>query len=409
MHDLVYDLARSVMDEELIVYNADKVRSLVDSKYRLYASVTNCCKPLRILTILPAKLRALLFQNCSNLGITGGSFSFAKCLRVLDLTESSISRFPSSIGQLKHLRFLVAPGMKNPSFPNCIAGLSKLQYLNIHGSSQVSPRPASLGKLRHLMYLDLSGCSEIVELPKRSLENLKNLVHLELSTCSGFVRISEALCYLTKLQYLNLSSCSNLERLPQDVGNLTELQYLYLSSCHKIDALPESIGKLINLVHLDLSGCSFVMPEALGDLTKLKYLSLSGVLDYDRKAEETIDNISTLANLEHLDLSWNYFRSLPKSIGDLKCLHTLDLSGCRELSYLPDSIGSIDSLELLLVDQCSVQLKEHIRRWRSELKCNPLVHFVVRHNEDGSGSNLHQLEDKNPSELEISCLEALTV
>jgi Leucine-rich repeat (LRR) protein len=403
MHDLVYDLARSVMDEELIVYNADKSRSLVDSKY---ASLTDCSKPLRISTILPAKLRALLFQNCSNLGITGGSFSFAKCLRVLDLTESSISRFPSSIGQLKHLRFLVAPGMQNRSFPKCISGLSKLQYLNIHGSSQVSPRPESLGKLEHLMYLDLSGCSEIVELPKTSLENLKNLVHLELSTCSGLVRISEALCYLTKLQYLNLSGCSNLDRLPQDVGNLTELQYLYLSGCHKIDALPKSIRKLINLVHLDLSRCSFVIPKALGDLTKLKYLSLSGFFDDGRKAWQTIHSISFLANLEHLDLSWNPFESLPESIGDLKSLHTLDLSGCRKLNSLPDSIGSIDSLEVLVIDEYSELLKENIME--SELKCNPFAHLVVC-DEGDSGSNLHELEDRDPSELYISCLERLRV
>jgi hypothetical protein len=256
------------------------------------------------------------------------------------------------------------------------------------------------------MYLDLSGCSEIVELPERSLENLKDLVHLELSTCSGLVRISEALCYLTNLQYLNLSGCSNLERLPQDLGNLKELQYLYLSGCHKINALPESIGKLINLVHLDLSRCSFVMPIALGDLTKLKYLSLSGVLDDGRKALQTIHSISTLANLEHLDLSWNPFESLPESIGDLKSLHTLNLSGCRKLYYLPNSIGSIGSLEMLVIDECSEMLRDTIME--SGLKCNTLAHFVVCDEGDG-GSNLHELEDKNPSELGIICLERLRV
>jgi Leucine-rich repeat (LRR) protein len=406
MHDLVYDLARSVMDEELVVYNADKARSTVDRKYCRYASLTNCCKALNISTALPAKLRAMLFQDCRNLGIHDGSFSFAKCLHVLDLTESSVSKFPTSVGQLKQLRFLIAPRMKNLSFPNSFTGLSKLQYLSIRGSSMISSMPESIGNLNNLMYLDLSGCSEIEKLPK-SLRNLKNMVHLDLSACSGLKVISKVLCDLTKLQYLNLSSCSNLGRLPQDLGNLTELQYLYLCGCLKISVLPESLGKLINLVHLDLSLCSFVMPEELGGLTKLKYLNLSGGLNNERQAKKNIDYVSILTNLEHLDLSWNFFPSLPESIGNLKRLHTLDLSGCRNLSSLPNSIGSIHSLELLVVNDCSKSLKDYIRK--SGLRCNPLSHLVVRPNDGDSGSNLHQLEGINPSELQISYLENVRI
>ncbi|CAL5007166.1 unnamed protein product [Urochloa decumbens] len=408
MHDLVYDLARSVIGEELIVYDPNKVGSPANQKYSRYALLTNCSKQLNISTILPAKLRALLFHDCSELGFHGGAFSFAKCLRVMDLTESSIRKFPSSIDHLKQLRFLIAPALKNRRFPVSISGLSKLQYIDIHGSSRISALPESIGKLDCLMHLDLSGCTEIVKMPE-SLGKLKKLLHLELSSCSSLEGIPETTSGLTCLEYINLSGCSNLQRLPQDLGSLVELQYFNVSRCSKITELPASFGKLTNLVHLDLSRCSFVVPIAIGGLRKLKYLNLSGSLitDRDEAAEYRISYICTLTNLYHLDLSYSCISSLPQHIGNLKRLHTLNVSGCTSLTSLPKSIGSIDSLEVLVINECSEILKDYIRN--SGLKCNPFPHLIVRPNHGDSGSNLQQLKGVNTIELEISNLENVRI
>jgi Leucine-rich repeat (LRR) protein len=45
--------------------------------------------------------------------------------------------------------------MKNGSLPECITELSKLQYLNISGSSKITEIPRSIGKLGCLEYLGL--------------------------------------------------------------------------------------------------------------------------------------------------------------------------------------------------------------------------------------------------------------
>jgi Leucine-rich repeat (LRR) protein len=297
-------------------------------------------------------------------------------LRVLDLTESSFIKFPDSIGHLKQLRFLIAPGMENQRFPDCITELSKLKYLEFSGPN-ISAIPESIGKLDCLVHLDLSGCYALQELP-------------------------ETLCDLTKLQYINLSRCCWLRGLPQDLGNLRELQYLNLSNCKNIEKLPKSFGKLTNLMHLDLKECSGVSnKDVLNGLNKLWYLNLSGC--FGVRASENIDYICTLTNLEHLDLSINGFHSLPECIGHLRRLRTFDLSDCRRLNSVPESIASLDNLELLLMDGCSRDFNEAIRRYH--FKRIPLPHFVV-HPEDGGGcSNLHKLADVNPDELEISCLE----
>ncbi|XP_025822301.1 disease resistance protein TAO1-like [Panicum hallii] len=295
---------------------------------------------------------------------------------ILDHLETE-GKFPASLGNLKQLRFLIAPRFKNPKFPVSITRISKLQYLDIHGSSQVSTIPESIGKLDCLMHLDLSGCTEIVKMPE-SLGNLKDLLHLELSSCSRLEWVPESACGLTSLQYLNLFCCSNLQRLPQDLCSLVELQYFSISGCSKIPELPVGFGKLTNLLHLDLSRCSFVMLEEFGGFTELKYLNLSGSLSNKRQAEINIDFISTLTKLEHLNLSWNFIPSLPESIGNLKRLQRLDLSGCTRLRSLPEGIGSIDSLHLLLVIECSEKLKNYIRKSGLRLVILAAIFFGLR-------------------------------
>ncbi|XP_062208465.1 putative disease resistance protein RGA1 isoform X2 [Phragmites australis] len=519
MHDLVHDLARLVMGNELL--DASTKCNIGGSNCR-YAVLADCSKPLNLFVSYPDKIRALRFLGSGEIGRYAAGFSTAKYLRVLDLGECSIQKLPSSICQLKQLRYLNAPGIKDRMIPSCITKLSKLIYLNLRGSSAILALPKSIGEMEGLTYLDLSGCSEIRELPEsigemegltyldlsgcskiselpESFRKLKNLVHLDFSNCS-VICVSKSLGSLTQLQYLNLSDWRNiiveepealgsltelrylnlsrssyflprsdcdvlgtltnleylnlssgeeesldLKRLPEALGSFTELKYLNLSGCELLDELPGSFGNLRNLVHLDLSDCYHVngipealrsltklrylnlsrkrkysgsslggLPEVIGKLIELRYLNLSGcldricprleiIVDFSYLVDSLLDSISTLSNLEHLELSNNsILGSIPGSFCSLRKLHTLDLTGCCQLRRLPANIGDMDSLKSIIAVGCSCLHKSALPNKRSLIS---FPYFVV-HNTDGEqSSNLVLLKDVTCPELEISRLE----
>ncbi|CAN6248008.1 unnamed protein product [Urochloa humidicola] len=83
MHDLVHDLARSVMVDEIL--DTSKADSTIDHRYR-YALLTDCSKPLELSIYYPAKIRAIYFL-CYDKIVCGTAFSSAKSLRVLDLSN----------------------------------------------------------------------------------------------------------------------------------------------------------------------------------------------------------------------------------------------------------------------------------------------------------------------------------
>ncbi|OEL34805.1 Disease resistance protein RGA2 [Dichanthelium oligosanthes] len=331
MHDLVHDLARSIIRDE-VLDTTIKCNNTRGSNCR-YVSLADCTtKPLNSFVTYPDKIRALRFLGSVKIGRDAAGFSTAKYMRVLDLGECSIQKLPSSIGQLKLLRYLNAPGIK---------GL-----------------PESIGELEDLKYLDLSACPGIAKLPN-SFQKLKSLVHLDLSYCSVVDGISEALFSLTKLRYLNLSR---------------KEEWIY--RC--VPQLPEVIGKLIELRYLNLSNCG----GPVGSF---------------------VDVISTLSNLEHLDLSNNTaIYTIPDSFCSLSKLHTLDLTGCYNLERLPKNVGGMDTLKFLIVKDC----------WQldmSNLQSNnyliPLPKFVVHAAGGEQSSNLVLLKDVSTPELELSRLE----
>jgi hypothetical protein len=118
MHDLVHDLARSVMLDEILV--AGKHGNTGASCCH-YALLNDCNKPLE-----SSKVRALRFMDCGKIGLHDAAFSSAKSLRVLDLSECSIHKLPDSIGLLKQLRYLNAPRVKHAVITDNITKLSKL-------------------------------------------------------------------------------------------------------------------------------------------------------------------------------------------------------------------------------------------------------------------------------------------
>ncbi|XP_045086127.2 putative disease resistance protein RGA3 [Aegilops tauschii subsp. strangulata] len=380
MHDLVHDLARSVITEELVVFDTEIASGARRKEYCRYASLTNCnisdyLKARKMSTIFPPKLRAMHFTDCE---YHGGAFSFPKCLRVLDLSGCSITEFPSALGQLKQLEFLIAPKLQDRQFPESITRLSKLRYLNLNGPNKISAIPSSVGKLGSLAHLDLSYCTSVEVIPE-TLGSLQNLQTLDLSGCVQLESLPESLGSLKNLQTLNLSRCQKLESLPESLGNLKNLQTLDLSFCKKLKSLRKSIGSLQNLQTLHLSHCFHLksLPKSLGSLQNLQTLNPSMCINLKSlpmslgrlknlqtfnlrecvQLESLPESLGSLKNLQTLDLSYcQKLESLPESLGSLKNLQTLDLTYCQKLESLPKSLGSLKNLQTLNLKNC-VQLE----------------------------------------------------
>ncbi|KAM3413291.1 hypothetical protein ACQJBY_004453 [Aegilops geniculata] len=340
MHDLVHDLARSVMDDEILL--VEKSTNAAESCYH-YALLKDCSKPLGLDL---SKIRALRFMGCDKYELHDSTFSSTKSLRVLDLSECTVHKLEYCIGELKQLRYLNAPRVQDSKIPDSITKLSRLIYLNLHGSPTIVALPDSIGEIEGLLYLDLSSCSGITKLPE-SFKRLQQLVHLDLSNCSCVEGISVFLESLTQLEYLNLSYCPNIGDIPEALGGLSKLQYLnlshnsYLQSCEEA----EFLGALTKLEYLNLSSwhCKLKkLPESLGRLTQLKYLKLSGWRDLKKLP----GSFGSLKSLVHLDLSYCWMVDcVHEALVGLTGLHYLNLKETH-LSSLPDDLTKLRHLNL---------------------------------------------------------------
>ncbi|XBH88446.1 hypothetical protein VPH35_075727 [Triticum aestivum] len=297
MHDLVHDLARSVMADE---FN-------LEGPYCRYVWRTECKKPLKSSTTSHAKLRALHIVDHAykEIEFHRDVDSPAKYIHVLDLDRRYWHELPDSIGQLKQLRYLSAPLTSGLMNPNCIGMLSKLNYLNLHYCG-ISALPDSIGEMKGLMHLDLSCCKGLKELPL-SFGKLRELLYLDLSHCDGLSGIPQALGGLVKLQVLDLSACENLGGLPEVIRMLTELRYLNLSWC-------------------------------------MHHIFDSSSTDH---AASFIDCICMLPNMEQLHLSCQYQYKYPLSIPEsATCLSKLDLHGCYSVTRIPEFVAKMDTRSL---------------------------------------------------------------
>nr|ACM17560.1 NBS-LRR disease resistance protein family-2 [Oryza brachyantha] len=413
MHDLVHDLASSVMVDEILV--SSKQDNNDESSYR-YALLNDSSKPLDSFIKFANMVKALRFVDCTKTRLHDGAFSGAKYLRVLDLSECFVQKLPDYIGQLRQLRYLSAPEIQDETIPDCITKLSKLMYLNLRGSSKLRSLPKSIGEMDSLMHLDLSGCSGIQRVP-RSFREL-NLTYLDLSNCFSLKGVSEILGNLTKLQHLCLSFRHDIEKLgnltslmeqqyyhistsfprgqwqthvfpartrlerlnisteltfseikwlPEATSSFTKLKYLNLSGWIWLEELPRSWGNLQNLIHLDVSYCVRIkgVPEALSSLTKLQYLNLSRCCRQNKEALRGLEDVvGKLTELRYFYLSKcldTLFCEIEvegaclnflASLSSLSNLEELDLSNNDSIESLPESIGDLRNLQTLNLSCC---------------------------------------------------------
>lgn len=349
MHDLVYDLARSVAGDDILVLNTiNRANADLGRHHCRYAFVGfyDCDRDSssKSFKALPSKVRALHLKVRSKKHLPKNIFTLSKCLRVLDLSGSSIEELPTSITQLKQLNYLNASKLPIKTLPVSFGDLINLQILNL-SETLLEVLPVSVCKLRKLCYLNLQGCSQLRSLCE-SINKLQLLQKLNLSNTTSFQELPSTFGDLCKLQVLHLSGCSQMKKLPESTGNLKELIYLDLSGCSQLDTLPTSFRSHMRLNFLDLSDCENLkeLPDSVGNLTELEILNIENC----RSLSCLPNGVCKMTNLKQIKGHDGIWETFPLGIEHLVHLQTLPIYVVRtKARENGTTCSSIVELELL--------------------------------------------------------------
>ncbi|EMS63256.1 Disease resistance protein RGA2 [Triticum urartu] len=336
MHDLVHDLARSIITEELVVFDAKRASSTRRKEYCCYASLTNYNttdynKARKMSTIFPSKLGAMHFFNSE---IHGGVFSFPKCLRVLDLSGCSITEFPSALGQVKQLEVLIAPNLEDRQFPESITQFSKLHYLNLSGSDKISAIPSSCRSHTRGFWK-----------PKKPSNNRPHMVR-ETRVPSREPWKPQKPSNTRPRTVQETSVPSREPWKPQKPSNTEPLILLAIEvpSREPWKARKPSNTRPLRMYETSVPSRELWKPQKPSNTRPHMVLETKALSEEPWKPHKP----------SSLDLTHCWvIESLPETLGSLKNLQTLNLRGCNKLEYLPESLGSLKNLQTLDIGGCS--------------------------------------------------------
>ncbi|WOL16861.1 hypothetical protein Cni_G25649 [Canna indica] len=325
--------------------------------------------------------------------------------------NSFTGNIPDVFGSLNMLQcFCVHSNNFSGSLPASISNLSSLQVLNLRNNSFNGEINLDCKKMTHLFYLDLGanfftgpipyGMHQCMELKTLNLArnnltgevpvSFKNFTWLSflslsnnsLSNISSAMEILQGLPSLTGLvltmnfydgermpvdgiwgfrnmQLLVIANCGLSGSVPLWLVNCTKLQVLDLSWNHLEGAIPSWIGNLDDLFYLDLSNNS-LGGEIPGSLAHAKGLISSDASKLGASADYFPFFIKR--NNSGKGLQYNQLSSFPPSLilcnnmlvgpilpglGNLKKLHTLDLSKNKLSGIIPEELSGMSSLESL--------------------------------------------------------------
>ncbi|XP_078156921.1 putative disease resistance RPP13-like protein 1 [Carex rostrata] len=246
LHDVIYDLARSISGGEIHTIVGEKSSDILDKTHHIYIKKGN--NPSQFF-----RSRWLRTFFNGSLRAHGSSTDLydIRSVRVLGLIGSNVLALAYS--PLKHLRYL--------------------GIMEFNGETL----PESLCLLYHLQTLKITHCDHLRELPI-NIANLVNLRYVHIAHV-GIEALPVTLWKVYNLQTLRLKGCYNFRVLPPGISNLVNLHILQLKSCKQLEELPADTGNLINLTLLDLSFSGIrTLPASIGLLksTKLVLVGLPG-------------------------------------------------------------------------------------------------------------------------------------
>nr|KYP54956.1 Putative disease resistance protein RGA1 [Cajanus cajan] len=319
MHDLIHDLAQLVVGKEYAMVEGKKgnignrIRYLSSRTLSHFAQTPSSSHKLRTFIILGQQLYG---SKCLDL-LHFHFFLSLKCLRVLTLCGLDIVTIPTSIKELKHLRYL---------------DLSKNHFLlNL---------PPDVSSLHNLQTLKLSQCFRLKELPSHMNKSLR---HLELNECERMTCMPCGFGQLTNLQTLTHFLVDNREgfemkHMPNGLRGKLEIKWL--DSLRYYAEEVESAKVLLDKQHL----------QEL-ELHRRKFNQEFCGCGED---ENILEGLQPHDSIKKLVIDGYCGRRLPDWIGNLSSLLSLEINNCNALISLPEGFRNLISLKRLRIYNCSL-------------------------------------------------------
>ncbi|KAL5720654.1 hypothetical protein ACHQM5_013300 [Ranunculus cassubicifolius] len=180
---------------------------------------------------------------------------------------------------------------------------------------------------------------------------------LRLSTMNLIGTLGGDIGELSELKSLDLSFNQGLTgSVSPQIGDLKNLNILILSGCRFSGSIPEAIGSLAELSYLALNSNKFSgsIPSSFGNLSKLYWLDLADnqIGGSIPVSTDTTHGLDQLLHAKHFHLNKNQLIGSisPKLFSsEMKLIHLL-LDGNNLIGEIPDTLGLVNSLEVLRMD-----------------------------------------------------------
>ncbi|KAJ9691566.1 hypothetical protein PVL29_013678 [Vitis rotundifolia] len=239
MHDVVRDVARSIASKDIHRFVVKEAVGLQE-EWQWMDGCRNCTRislKCKIIYELPRglvcpELEFLLLNSSNYLKIPDAFFQDTKQLRVLDLSEVSLSPPPSSLGFLTNLRTLCLNLNRGELKDIAVIGeLKKLQVFSLV-DSVIRQLPKKMMQLSDLRVLDLQHCGWLEVIPRNVISSLSRLEYLSMKEsfhieweAEGFNSRKRINACLSELKHL--SSLRTLEIVVSDPSLLPEDDMLF--------------------------------------------------------------------------------------------------------------------------------------------------------------------------------------
>ncbi|KAI3462574.1 hypothetical protein Pfo_019237 [Paulownia fortunei] len=307
MHDLMHDLASSVMRHETYILEHGKVLKIPKTLRHLSFNSGSSWK----VPHNKSKLKLPFDDSLRSIIVHGGN-----------VPASWREGFSSFLSKQQYLRVLEANLYFIEKLPNLVCKLEHLRYL-VMSCYNVKRLPESLTRLQNLQTLKLIASEVLLELPKR-LKVMKNLWFLVIENFHSLLCTPPGLGELTFLRRLSIFIVG--QDASHQLGQLKELNLGGKLSIQGLD----------NVRNLDDATSANLMTKK-----NLTSLSLSWTIDTKKNSaqhfEEVLQGLQPHQNLEEICIKSYQGSRFPIWMSTLafKNLKKINLEYCHRCEHLP--------------------------------------------------------------------------